>query len=66
MSSARPARTPDPGPLLRPASVADAPMLSQLVQAENLALYTRIGYVECDRIEHGPARLVYLCKQLES
>jgi ribosomal protein S18 acetylase RimI-like enzyme len=32
--------------------------------AENLALYTRIGYVECDRRLHGDARVVYLRKEL--
>ena len=31
---------------------------------ENLALYSRIGYVEYDRRLHGDARLVYLRKQL--
>jgi ribosomal protein S18 acetylase RimI-like enzyme len=31
---------------------------------ENLALYTRIGYVEYERRLHGEARLVYLRKQL--
>jgi ribosomal protein S18 acetylase RimI-like enzyme len=31
---------------------------------ENLALYSRIGYVEYDRRLHGEARLVYLRKQL--
>jgi ribosomal protein S18 acetylase RimI-like enzyme len=31
---------------------------------ENLALYSRIGYVEYDRRQHGEARIVYLRKQL--
>lgn len=31
---------------------------------ENLTLYSRIGYVEYDRRDHGDARLVYLRKQL--
>jgi ribosomal protein S18 acetylase RimI-like enzyme len=31
---------------------------------ENLALYTRIGYVEYDRRSHGEFSLVYLRKQL--
>jgi ribosomal protein S18 acetylase RimI-like enzyme len=31
---------------------------------ENLALYSRIGYVEYDRRLHGGARIVYLRKQL--
>jgi ribosomal protein S18 acetylase RimI-like enzyme len=31
---------------------------------ENLALYSRIGYVEYDRRSHGEARIVYLRKQL--
>jgi ribosomal protein S18 acetylase RimI-like enzyme len=31
---------------------------------ENLALYTRIGYVEYDRRPHGDARIVYLRKKL--
>jgi ribosomal protein S18 acetylase RimI-like enzyme len=31
---------------------------------ENLALYSRIGYVEYDRRLHGEARLVYLRKNL--
>jgi hypothetical protein len=31
---------------------------------ENLALYSRIGYVEYDRRRQGEARLVYLRKQL--
>jgi ribosomal protein S18 acetylase RimI-like enzyme len=31
---------------------------------ENLALYSRIGYVEYDRRQHGEARLVYLRKNL--
>jgi ribosomal protein S18 acetylase RimI-like enzyme len=31
---------------------------------ENLALYSRIGYVEYDRRAHGDARLVYLRKPL--
>jgi ribosomal protein S18 acetylase RimI-like enzyme len=31
---------------------------------ENLALYSRIGYVEYDRRLHGDARLVYLHKKL--
>jgi ribosomal protein S18 acetylase RimI-like enzyme len=31
---------------------------------ENLALYSRIGYVEYDRRPHGTARIVYLRKQL--
>jgi hypothetical protein len=31
---------------------------------ENVALYSRIGYVEYDRRLHGDARLVYLRKQL--
>jgi ribosomal protein S18 acetylase RimI-like enzyme len=31
---------------------------------ENLALYSRIGYVEYDRRVHGDARLVYLRKNL--
>jgi ribosomal protein S18 acetylase RimI-like enzyme len=31
---------------------------------ENLALYSRIGFVECDRRLHGEARLVYLRKNL--
>lgn len=31
---------------------------------ENLALYSRIGYVEYDRRLHGEARLVYLRKSL--
>ena len=31
---------------------------------ENLALYSRIGYVEFDRREHGDAHIVYLRKQL--
>jgi ribosomal protein S18 acetylase RimI-like enzyme len=33
--------------------------------AENLALYSRIGYVEYDRRLLGEARIVYLRKQLE-
>jgi ribosomal protein S18 acetylase RimI-like enzyme len=32
--------------------------------AENLALYTRIGYVEYDRRPHGGARIVNLSKEL--
>jgi ribosomal protein S18 acetylase RimI-like enzyme len=32
--------------------------------AENLALYSRIGYVEYDRRMHGGARIVYLRKML--
>jgi ribosomal protein S18 acetylase RimI-like enzyme len=35
------------------------------LMAENLALYSRIGYVEFDRRAHGEARIVYLRKQLE-
>jgi hypothetical protein len=31
---------------------------------ENLALYSRIGYVEYDRRLHGEACLVYLHKKL--
>jgi ribosomal protein S18 acetylase RimI-like enzyme len=31
---------------------------------ENLALYSRIGYVEYDRRLHGDARIVYLRKKL--
>jgi ribosomal protein S18 acetylase RimI-like enzyme len=31
---------------------------------ENLALYSRIGYVEYDRRRHGDARIVYLRKNL--
>jgi ribosomal protein S18 acetylase RimI-like enzyme len=31
---------------------------------ENVALYSRIGYVEYDRRLHGEARLVYLRKEL--
>jgi ribosomal protein S18 acetylase RimI-like enzyme len=31
---------------------------------ENLALYSRIGYVEYDRRVHGGARIVYLRKRL--
>jgi ribosomal protein S18 acetylase RimI-like enzyme len=31
---------------------------------ENLALYSRIGYVEYDRRPHGEARIVYLRKEL--
>jgi ribosomal protein S18 acetylase RimI-like enzyme len=31
---------------------------------ENLALYSRIGYVEYDRRMHGAARIAYLRKQL--
>jgi ribosomal protein S18 acetylase RimI-like enzyme len=31
---------------------------------ENLALYSRIGYVEYDRRPHGAARIVYLRKKL--
>ena len=31
---------------------------------ENLALYSRIGYVEYDRRPHGGARIAYLRKQL--
>jgi ribosomal protein S18 acetylase RimI-like enzyme len=31
---------------------------------ENLALYSRIGYVEYDRRQHGEATLVYLRKSL--
>ena len=31
---------------------------------ENLALYSRIGYVEFDRRSHGDAHIVYLRKQL--
>jgi ribosomal protein S18 acetylase RimI-like enzyme len=31
---------------------------------ENLALYSRIGYVEYDRRPHGTARIVYLRKRL--
>jgi ribosomal protein S18 acetylase RimI-like enzyme len=31
---------------------------------ENLALYSRIGYVEYDRRPHGTARIVYLRKKL--
>jgi GNAT superfamily N-acetyltransferase len=34
--------------------------------SENLALYTRIGYVEYDRRRHGGAHIVYLRKQLGS
>jgi ribosomal protein S18 acetylase RimI-like enzyme len=33
--------------------------------AENLALYSRIGYVEYDRRLHGGARLVYMRKRLD-
>jgi ribosomal protein S18 acetylase RimI-like enzyme len=32
--------------------------------SENLALYSRIGYVEFDRRPHGDANIVYLRKQL--
>jgi ribosomal protein S18 acetylase RimI-like enzyme len=32
---------------------------------ENLALYSRVGYVEYDRRLHGDARLVYLRKTLD-
>jgi ribosomal protein S18 acetylase RimI-like enzyme len=32
--------------------------------AENLTLYSRIGYVEYDRRPHGGARIVYLRKEL--
>jgi ribosomal protein S18 acetylase RimI-like enzyme len=32
--------------------------------SENLALYSRIGYVEYDRRLHGDARLVYMRKKL--
>jgi ribosomal protein S18 acetylase RimI-like enzyme len=32
--------------------------------SENLALYSRIGYVEYDRRLHGEARIVYLRKKL--
>jgi ribosomal protein S18 acetylase RimI-like enzyme len=31
---------------------------------ENLALYSRVGYVEYDRRPHGDARIVYLRKKL--
>jgi ribosomal protein S18 acetylase RimI-like enzyme len=31
---------------------------------ENLALYSRIGYVEYDRRPHGTARIVYLKKKI--
>jgi ribosomal protein S18 acetylase RimI-like enzyme len=34
------------------------------LMAENLALYSRIGYVEYDRRMHGDACLVYLRKEL--
>jgi ribosomal protein S18 acetylase RimI-like enzyme len=34
------------------------------LMAENLALYSRAGYVEYDRRLHGDARLVYLRKRL--
>jgi ribosomal protein S18 acetylase RimI-like enzyme len=34
------------------------------LMAENLALYSRIGYVEFDRRLHDGARIVYLRKQL--
>jgi ribosomal protein S18 acetylase RimI-like enzyme len=34
------------------------------LMAENLALYSRIGYVEYDRRLHGDACLVYLRKEL--
>ena len=34
------------------------------LMTENLALYSRIGYVELARRQHGPARLVYLRKPL--
>ena len=33
-------------------------------RTENLALYSRIGYVEYDRSEHGDARVVHLRKKL--
>jgi ribosomal protein S18 acetylase RimI-like enzyme len=32
--------------------------------SENLALYSRVGYVEYDRRVHGGARIVYLRKRL--
>jgi ribosomal protein S18 acetylase RimI-like enzyme len=32
---------------------------------ENLALYSRIGYVEYDRRRHGGARVVYMRKKLD-
>jgi ribosomal protein S18 acetylase RimI-like enzyme len=32
---------------------------------ENIALYSRIGYVEYDRRSHGAARVVYLRKKLD-
>jgi ribosomal protein S18 acetylase RimI-like enzyme len=35
------------------------------LMTENLALYSRIGYVEYDRRMHGDACLVYLRKQLD-
>jgi ribosomal protein S18 acetylase RimI-like enzyme len=34
------------------------------LMTENLALYSRFGYVEYDRRLHGGARIVYLRKQL--
>jgi ribosomal protein S18 acetylase RimI-like enzyme len=34
------------------------------LMAENLAYYSRLGYVEYDRRVHGDARIVYLRKQL--
>jgi ribosomal protein S18 acetylase RimI-like enzyme len=34
------------------------------LMVENLALYSRIGYVEYDRRPHGDARIVYLRKKL--
>jgi ribosomal protein S18 acetylase RimI-like enzyme len=39
-------------------------LYTQERMVENLALYSRIGYVEYDRRLHGGARIVYLRKKL--
>jgi ribosomal protein S18 acetylase RimI-like enzyme len=48
----------------RRASLDSIHLYTHEKMVENLALYSRIGYVEYDRRPHGDALLVYLRKQL--
>jgi ribosomal protein S18 acetylase RimI-like enzyme len=48
----------------RDAGFASIYLYTHELMTENLALYTRIGYVEYDRRAHGGGHLVYLRKTL--
>jgi ribosomal protein S18 acetylase RimI-like enzyme len=48
----------------RDAGFASIYLYTHTLMTENLALYTRIGYVEYDRRLHGGAHIVYLRKTL--